>query len=141
LALIDGSSLLFATDAFLDEDRVLARVPVKRGGDGREEPAGMWFGPRLGKRNKRSFDVPWPVFTVRGKFISTFYRFPKDFSVYLYSESCFQGFISIEAILAAFTIYNHLYTCFCICTSFVIFNQWPDFQETWSESFSKLESI
>ncbi|PNF22268.1 Cardio acceleratory peptide 2b [Cryptotermes secundus] len=52
-------------EALLDEDGALVSVPVKRGGDGREEPAGMWFGPRLGKRSKRSIDVPWTVFTVR----------------------------------------------------------------------------
>jgi hypothetical protein len=71
LSLNDVSSLVVSTDALLDEDRALVRVPVKRGGDGREEPTGMWFGPRLGKRNKRSFDVPWTVFTFRGKFISS----------------------------------------------------------------------
>jgi hypothetical protein len=69
LSWIDDSSLVFAADALLDEDGALVSVPVKRGGDGGEEPAGMWFGPRLGKRNKRSIDVPWTVFTVRGTFI------------------------------------------------------------------------
>lgn len=52
-------------DALLDEGAPLVSFPVKRGADGREEPTGMWFGPRLGKRNKRSIDVPWTVFTVR----------------------------------------------------------------------------
>jgi hypothetical protein len=63
---IGDSSFVSATEALLDEDGAVVSVPVKRGGDGREEPTGMWFGPRLGKRNKRSIDVPWTVFTVRG---------------------------------------------------------------------------
>jgi len=55
------------TDDLLDADGTMVDVPMKRFGGNSEEVSGMWFGPRLGKRNKRSVDSPWTVFTVRGK--------------------------------------------------------------------------
>jgi hypothetical protein len=91
------ASLGFPIDALLDEDRALVRIPEKRGGDGREEPTGMWFGPRLGKRNKRSFDVPWTIFTVPGKFIFSPPEFCKDLSTSPYTENPLRGFINPEA--------------------------------------------
>jgi hypothetical protein len=64
-------SLVTVTDGLLDSDGAMVDVPVKRFGGSSEEVSGMWFGPRLGKRNKRSVDSPWTVFTVRGKFVFT----------------------------------------------------------------------
>ncbi|GFG34158.1 hypothetical protein Cfor_08149, partial [Coptotermes formosanus] len=53
------------TDGLLDSDGAMMDVPVKRFGGSSEEVSGMWFGPRLGKRSKRSVDSPWTLFTVR----------------------------------------------------------------------------
>ena len=64
---LESSSLVNVTDGLLDADGTMLDVPMKRFGGSSEEVSGMWFGPRLGKRNKRSVDSPWTVFTVRGK--------------------------------------------------------------------------
>ena len=64
---LESSSLVNVTDGLLDADGTMMDVPMKRFGGSSEEVSGMWFGPRLGKRNKRSVDSPWTVFTVRGK--------------------------------------------------------------------------
>ncbi|XP_069686399.1 cardio acceleratory peptide 2b-like isoform X2 [Periplaneta americana] len=54
-----------SADAVFDDDGTVLSVPGKRGGGGSGETSGMWFGPRLGKRSKRSADFPWTLVTVR----------------------------------------------------------------------------
>lgn len=64
---LKGPALVNVTDGLLDSDGAMVNVPGKRFGGSSEEVSGMWFGPRLGKRSKRSADIPLTVFTVRGK--------------------------------------------------------------------------
>lgn len=64
----EDPSFVTVTDGLLDSDGAMMDVPVKRFGGSSEEVSGMWFGPRLGKRSKRSVDSPWTLFTVRGEF-------------------------------------------------------------------------
>jgi hypothetical protein len=65
----ESSSLVNVTDGLLDADGTMVDVPAKRLEESSKEVSGMWFGPRLGKRSKRSVDSPWTVLTVRGKFV------------------------------------------------------------------------
>lgn len=64
---LKGAALVNVTGGLLDSDGAMVNVPGKRFGGSSEEVSGMWFGPRLGKRDKRSAHMPLTVFTVRGK--------------------------------------------------------------------------
>jgi hypothetical protein len=65
---------VIVTDAFSVDGTKVSSQGKKGNGDTDKPTAGMWFGPRLGKRSKSNVDVPWAVLTVRGKFVSSHHK-------------------------------------------------------------------
>jgi hypothetical protein len=58
-------------------DGTKASSPGKKDtGDTGKTTAGIWFGPRMGKRSKSNVDIPWTVLMVRGKFVSSPRKIP-----------------------------------------------------------------